>query len=222
MPENTGQDWFERAWEHREETLYPQIFGTGSQGGIYVLTYELFQERFNQATVDSRWLHHGVLIFPPAQRTKSWRFVTSGLSNAWEDEHPDPSGRSGLGIELLLETPENFPWALSVTMNMLAYQLLLAVGRFGEARIIEPYARIPLNGPIDGVHSELTHLLVCPADAAPADLQLDSGKFSMLQMVGVSAAEIDFARRYGGEDLLAKLKTSAAYPVTSPERASTV
>jgi hypothetical protein len=216
------EEWFERVWRYREETVYPRIFGTESEGGIYVLTFELFKERFGETSVDPRWLHHGILVYPPSEKTFTWRFVTSGLSNAWEAEHPAPSDWSGLGVEFVLETPERYPWALNVSSNILAYQLLLAVGRFGEARVIEPYARIPLNGPIDGSRSELTYLLAAPAAAAPEDRQLESGKFSLLQLIGVTAAEIEFARAHGGGQLLALLKEREAYPVTNPNRSSVV
>lgn len=132
MPDDDWQQWFERVWEYREETLYPRTFGTGSDGGIFVLTHELFNMRFGEATVDPRWLHHGVLVFPPVHPNTSWRYVSSGLSNAWEDDRPDPSGWSGLGIELVLQTPEKAQWGLNVTLNILAYQLLLAVGRLAR------------------------------------------------------------------------------------------
>jgi hypothetical protein len=215
------EEWFKGVWEYREETLYPRIFGARSEGGIFVLTFELFST-FGETNVDPRWLTHGVLMFPPAAPAHSWRFVTSGLSNAWEAEHPDPSGWSGLGVELVLEAPQNDGWALNVAAKILAYQLLLAGGRFGTARVIETWARIPLNGAIDGVSSELTHLMACPAAAATDYLQLDSGKFSLLQLVGTTDAEIQFAREHSGEDLLALMKARGAYPVTDPSRASIV
>lgn len=217
-----SEDWFERVWEDREDTLYPRIFGTASEGGIYVLRHELFRDRFHQEEVDPRWLHHGVLVFPPAGGSSSWRYVTSGLSNDWEGDHPDPSGPSGLGIELVLETPRQAQWAVNVTTSMLAYQLLLAAGRYGEPRLLGPYARIPLNGAIDGAGSQLTHLLVCPSSAAPEPLELESGTFSLVQLVGVTEAEVQFARDRGGEELLQLLTARGAWPATDASRASVV
>ena len=214
--------WFERVWKYREETLYPRIFGAPSEGGIFVLSVDLFKSRFNEANVDPRWLTHGVLVFPPTEAVVSWRFVTSGLSNAWEAKEPDPANWSGLGVEFVLEAPQNAEWAVSVAANILAYQLLLAIGRFGPARVIEPFARIPLNGPIDGAASQLTHLLVCLASAAPENLELESGKFSLLQLVGATDAEIQFARQHSGNDLLALMKSRGVYPVTDPARPSIV
>lgn len=64
--------------------------------------------------------------------------------------------------------------------------------------------------------------MVCPAGVASEGLALESGKFSLLQMVGVTEGEIDFARRHGGEDLLARLKQRQIYPVTTAERTSII
>ena len=214
----SGEDWFEQAWAYREEVLYPAIFGTKAEGDIFTLTSDVFKSRFNQKTVDPRWLHHGVLVFPPAPAASSWRFVTSGLSNAWEADSPDPSDWSGLGCEFVMEAPENAQWALSVMLSVLAYQLLLAAGRFGEPRLLNVYHRIPVGGAIDGLESELTHVFMCPSAIAPDDLQLASGKFALLQVVGATQAEIKFARDRSGEELFALLKAGGAYPVTNPAR----
>ena len=215
-------DWFERVWEYREETLYPRLFGTQNQGGIYVLTFELFKNGFDAPDVDPRWLHHGVLVYPPSPTSRNWRYVTSGLSNAWEDDSPNPEDWSGMGLEFVLETAERHEWAIEVTSHILAYQLLLAAGRFGDPRWIEPHARIPLNAPIDGGTSQLTYIVACVANDAPEDLQLESGKFSLLQLVGATQQEIEFARQHGGDELLTRLKEHGAYPATDPDRASVV
>ena len=215
-----SEDWFEQVWEYREETLYPTIFGTEAEGGIFTLTFDLFKTRFEQTTVDPRWLHHGVLVFPPTGVTASWRFVTSGLSNAWDADSPDAHDWFGLGREFLLEAPENARWALNVTLSVLAYQLLLAGGRFGDPRLIDIYHRIPVGGPIDGLQSALTHVFIGPSPIAPEDVQLASGKFALLQLVGATETEIQFARERSGEELLALLKDRGAYPVTNPLRAA--
>jgi hypothetical protein len=64
--------------------------------------------------------------------------------------------------------------------------------------------------------------MVCPAAAATDDLELESGKFSLLQLVGTTDAEMQFARQHGGEALLALVKSRGAYPVTDSARASIV
>ncbi|MBC7815651.1 MAG: suppressor of fused domain protein [Planctomycetaceae bacterium] len=217
------QEWFERVWEFREESLYPVLFGTQSKGGIHTLTFERFESRFHQTNVDPRWLTHGVLVFPPTTTSPRWRFVTSGLSNAWEADGPNPNEWSGVGVEFLLETSHEEPWALGATLNILAYQLLLAAGRFdGSRRFIELYDGIPLGGPIDGQSSLVTNLLVCESPSAPDDLQLESGRFALAQLVGVTDVELEFARTHGDEQLVSLLVERAVFPVTDAARASVV
>src|SRR5262245_7132167 len=76
-PETGWQDWFEHVWEHREEVLYPSLFGHISRG-IFPIQAEMITETFKQATFDPRWLHYGVIEFAPTQSRSSWLYVTSG------------------------------------------------------------------------------------------------------------------------------------------------
>jgi hypothetical protein len=210
--------WFEEAWTLREETLYRQLFGD-SGDGIHVLSFEKFSHTFGQKEVDPRWLTHGVLVFPPDAGSPHWRYVTSGLSNAWEDDTPEPNGPSGLGVEYVMTTPAREDWALNVTLNMLAYQLLLAAGAYGDPSLIGLHHRVPLNGPLDGKDSVLTHILFGPADDL-GEQQLPSGIFRFLHLVGISAAEKEHGRENGGEALLQLLQRQAAYPLTDAMRGS--
>src|SRR5215472_4575039 len=95
------KEWFEQSWAEREEQVYRTFFGQDT-GGIYTLDAGVF-DSFQKGGVDPRWLFQGVLKFPPTATRASWLLATSGLSNAWEDETPDPEGWSGLGCELILE-----------------------------------------------------------------------------------------------------------------------
>jgi hypothetical protein len=213
------QEWFESAWEQREERVYRELFGAAT-GGIYPLDHDSF-EPFRKGDVDPRWLTHGVLKFPPNERRPTWLFVTSGLSNAWHDEEPNPNEWSGLGCELVLETLEDFTWALFHVRRLLAFQILLGWGRY-EGR--EPFTigdRIPLRNPIDGERSELTWYLVAPTSGYPSDFQLPSGRAEFLHLVGITESEAAFARDNGHEALLEKLKPEG-YPVTVPGRPSAV
>jgi suppressor of fused protein SUFU len=219
---NEWQEWFERVWEYREETLYPQLFGTRNTEGIYVLTFELFEQRFKTNQIDPRWLNHGVLRYEPSTSSPTWKYVSSGLSNAWEDDRPQPTQPSGYGIEFALETASEESWALQVVLNLVAYQLLLGVGRFGEARVIGDFHRIPLNAPIDGESSSVTHLLVVPARENWQELPLESGTFSILHLVGITADEAQFAREQGSDKLISALKEQTLFPATDAHRASVV
>lgn len=216
------QEWFERVWEYREEKLYPDLFGTRNTDGIYVLTFELFKERFDTNQIDPRWLNHGVLRYEPTAASPTWKYVSSGLSNAWEDDTPNPAEASGYGLEFAIETETEEPWALSVALNIVAYQLLLGVGRLGEARVIGDFNRIPLNAPIDGKSSPVTHLMVVPGREEWQDLQLESGTFSILHLVGITSDEAQLARERGSDVLIAALKERTLFPATQAYRASVV
>src|ERR1700675_415989 len=109
MADENWKTWFEEAWEFREEKLYPTHFGSKRQG-IYVLDGELFTNVFHQQSYDPRWLTHGVIEFEPAEIRSSWIYVSSGLSNAWEADLPQPNAPSGLGCEFLFQCPAQSRW----------------------------------------------------------------------------------------------------------------
>ena len=92
----TEPGWFEAAWADREENVYPRLFGPESRGN-FTLAHSIFLETFRQDSFDPRWLHHGVFDFGPTATRASWLYVTSGMSNAWEDDEPDPAGPSEFG-----------------------------------------------------------------------------------------------------------------------------
>ena len=87
--------WFEEVWAYREDTVYPRLFGPVGRG-IFPLSHTIFTDVFKQE-FDPRWLHFGVFEIPPTKERDAWLYVTSGMSNAWEDEKPNPLGPSGFG-----------------------------------------------------------------------------------------------------------------------------
>ncbi|MGE5326957.1 MAG: suppressor of fused domain protein [Deltaproteobacteria bacterium] len=215
-----GDKWFENAWAVREEKVYPSLFGPCGGDSIYPLDQVIF-EVFKKGGSDPRWLTHGVIKFPPTEARKSWLFVTSGLSNAWEDKEPEPEGPSGLGCELVMETCGDFGWALFHLRRLLAYQTLLGWGRYEGKDCLGFGDRIPLQAPIDGNQSLLTWCLVVPPAGYPPEFQLPSGRVTLLHIVGVTDAEIRFAGEQGYPALLRKLSPSG-YPVTDASRDSVV
>lgn len=219
MPQSPDSSWFEAAWAQREEQLYPALFGNLGPG-IYPLDMTLFSEVFGQTAVDPRWLSHGVFESPPTATRSSWLYVTSGLSNAWEDAQPEADGESGMGQELLLETPEQAPWALRLLRKFCAYQLLLAAGRFGEQPPLDEWDRMRTGQPIDGGDSLLQALLFIPAPAFAGPHQLLSGRFEFLQIVGLTLDEHAWGQSAGYPALQQRLAQAGASPVIDPARAS--
>lgn len=214
MSDTQDLPWFEAAWEQREEQVYRKLFGDLGPG-IHPLDMSLFRD----AAVDPRWLTHGVFESPPNARHDSWLYVTSGLSNAWHDEHPNAEGWSGLGRELLLETREQSPWALYLLRHFCAYQLLLAAGHFGERPLLDEWDRMRLGNPIDGSTSQLQSVLFIAAPGFAGTQQLLSGRFDFLQLVGMTPDEHNWAETEGYPQLLERLARAGASPVIDPQRA---
>ncbi|HXA84347.1 MAG TPA: suppressor of fused domain protein [Candidatus Dormibacteraeota bacterium] len=220
MPDDSSKDWLEQAWADREERLYTTLFRSLGPG-IYPLDADIFTQLFRQDTVDPRWLFHGVFECPPARDRASWLYVSSGLSNAWDADFPDPNSSSGLGCEFVLQCKQQSQWALTLMRRMVAFQILLSCGRFPGKPLLSLWDRIPLRSPIDGKTSNLTWALITPAIGFEGIQQIASGKFEFLQFVGVTEKEANYAREQGGDKLLALLIERDAAPIIDPEREST-
>lgn len=214
-------DWFERIWEEREERIYPKLFGA-AKDGIYTLPPNVFLETFKQESFDPRWLHYGVFEVPPTPTRRSWLYVTSGLSNAWEDDEPDPSGPSGLGCEFVFETTESAKWAILRVQHVVAFQILLSCGRFPGRDLLGFYDRIPLRASITPEPSALQWIMVAPPQGYSSSFDLESGHVELMALVGITDDEAQYGREKSGDKLLALLEERNAFPVTDPNRKSTV
>lgn len=216
QPEKT---WFERSWEFREETLYPERFGSLSRG-IFTLPPELFKGEFGLREVDARWLHCGVLEYAPGDGRSSWLYASSGLSNEWDRESPAPELVSGLGAEFVLETSTRADWAIPLLQRLMAFQLLLAGGRYKDRTPLGDFDRIPLGAPLASPDSKLRWLMLGPPTRFPRRAELESGHFDFTQVCGISEEEASFAREKGGPALLDALLCHLAWPLTDPARPS--
>ncbi len=211
------QEWFEKAWEEREEVRYRSLFGDiGS--GIYCVNADIYAKVFNQ-TCDPRWLHSGVFESKPNGKRDTWVYITSGLSNAWEAEVGDDAGYSGIGCEFLIELEEESKWVIPILHRLIAFQTLLAVGAFAGKAPVALGDRIPMRGPLKpGSATKLTNLLVVENPAFPNEIKIGTGKFELLTFVGVSDAEVQFARANTSSDLMDLLKAQTRFPVTQLNR----
>ena len=210
----------EDAWAHREEELYPRIFGKVSRG-IFPLSFDDFQA-ISEGDVDPRWLHLGVFEYEPSPVRESWLYVTSGGSTPWEgcSEPIDPSSYSWLGVEFVLETQSQADWAILTLKRLLAYHVLACCGRFGDSPVPDYGHRIPAGGPIDGKSSDLRFLAICKPWHYEHTCQLPSGKFDFLHVVGISESERDLAKQTSTLALIERLRECKAAPVTDPLRMS--
>jgi hypothetical protein len=213
---NQWEEWFKRVWAHREDLLYPRLFGSESVG-IFPLPANMLTETFQQSNVDPRWLHYGVFQYAPTPTRTSWLYVTSGMSNAWEDDHPDPTARSGLGCEFVFETTEAGQWPILRLLHIMACQILACHGRYPGRPPLSVFDRIPLRCAVDGHESNLRTMMLAPSPYG-TEQQLESGTFDFVHVVGITEAEALAAKENGGPKFLALLKESHAFPVTDPTR----
>ncbi len=216
-----SDDFLERVWADREEKIYPALFGELGQG-IFTLYGDVFESAFQQSP-DPRWLFTGVFECPPCAKHADWIYVSSGLSNPWEQDAPAQSADevSWLGVEFLFRSAVQGSWAIELVQKVAAFEILLAHGRYEKRERLAFGDRIPLRGPIiPSTTSTLTHLLVAPPALGPDTVQLESGLVEFVQLVGISDAEAAFGRANDLDALLNVLREGDAYSTTDPYRSS--
>jgi hypothetical protein len=220
MSDPAFAQWFENVWSDREERVYRATFGDLGPG-VHAARSEVFARYGKQP--HPGWLNHGVFACPPSASRASWLHVTSGLSNPWNLDRPgrDPSGFSGLGFELVIETPAPAAWAVQLLHNLMAYELLVAVGTYPDAELFEYGNRVPLGGSVTPSRdSAIRWLLVAPPEHYAPSFELASGRVDFFQLVGATDADVELARQTNQDMLVALLQQGGAWPVTDAARAS--
>lgn len=214
----------ESVWEHREEVIYRDLFGDCGQG-IYALTHDVFIDGFNYTNLNPCWLHYGVFESAPNDKHPTWLYVTSGMSNPWDTEPEEyaASEVSGLGVEFVLETNEQARWAIVLLHRMIAYNILLSIGHFGDKPMLGYGNRIGTGkSVIIGQESDLTALAIVRPDHYAAKFKLDSGAVNLAQFIAITTPELDYAKANSTNDLVEVLKSKGAYPAVDPNRKSVV
>lgn len=220
MSDPAFAQWFEAVWSDREDRAYKQLFHDLGEG-VYTAGPSAYQRYGKQP--HPGWLNHGVFACPPTAARRSWLYVTSGLSNPWNLDQPgqDPSGFSGLGFELVVESAQPATWAVPLLHNLMAYELLVAVGTYADQDLLEYGNRVPLGGSITPeFDSAIRWLLVEPPKHYPASFELASGRVDLFHLVGATDAEVELARQTDQDALVALLQKGGAWPLTDAKRAS--
>ncbi|MFK8013471.1 MAG: suppressor of fused domain protein [Marinicellaceae bacterium] len=177
--------FLEECWEEREVKQYKEIFETIGDG-IYPISREIFG-KLNTDAIDPRWLTHGVFVSPPSEKRNTWAYVTSGMSNPWESEAPEEY--SGLGMEFVLETNQESNWAIEVLQTLMAYNLLIAAGKKGEATLLDYGDRVPL-----GLSESITTMMFTHPINFPESFTIKSGDVDLIQVIGITADELTLAK----------------------------
>ncbi|MFN3244756.1 MAG: suppressor of fused domain protein [Planctomycetota bacterium] len=220
MSDAPFREWFEKLWTDREDRVYRSLFGDLGKG-VCTAGEAVFQ-RFGKQPHPG-WLNHGVFACPPHEERDSWIYVSSGLSNPWNLETPgkDPSGFAGLGFELVVESAAEADWAVPLLHNLMAYELLVAVGTYEGAELFEYGNRIPLNDSITPTfESAIRWLLVEQPKHYPSSFELSAGRVDFFHLVGASDAEVEFARKNSQDNLVQLLKDKGVHPLTDAARES--
>ncbi|MCK5943027.1 MAG: suppressor of fused domain protein [Planctomycetes bacterium] len=220
MTDKAFQDWFEKLWADREDRVYRSLFGDLGKG-VFTAGEAIYQ-RFGKEPHPG-WLNHGVFAGPPHDERDSWIYVTSGLSNPWNLDAPgkDPSGFAGLGFELVIESSEEADWAVMLLHNLMAYELLVAVGTYEGAELFEYGNRIPLNDSITpSFESQIRWLLVEQPKHYPSSFELAAGRVDFFHLVGATDAEVEFARKNSQDNLVKLLQEKGVHPRTDAGRDS--
>ena len=103
--------------------------------------------------------------------------------------------------------------------RLLAWQVLVFHGAYGDVPGLACDACVPLGGPIDGGQSALHFALIARPRHYPASVRLESGRFDFLHVVGISESERAYANVHGSARLAEKLALAEAFAVTDPTRA---
>jgi len=219
MTDAAFAEWFEAVWTEREDRVYRSVFGDLGEG-VYTAnagTYARYRKEPHPG-----WLNHGVFASPPHAGRPSWLYVTSGLSNPWNLDRPgkDPSGFSGLGFELVVESSDAADWAVPLLHNLMAYELLVAVGTYENAELLEYGNRVPLQAWVTpSFDSAIRWLLVEQPKHYPSSFDLASGRVDFFHLVGATEAEVELGRQTNQDMLVALLQKGGAYPRTDARRA---
>ncbi|MGC4088738.1 MAG: suppressor of fused domain protein [Polyangiaceae bacterium] len=143
------------------------------------------------------WPGGGVYQYPARGKRSGVHYVTHGLAQPMDFDDPvEPADepRSGLGIELVLSTPNESEWPVVVLFELVKYLL------FAEnARLFLPGHRIPasLLQQVDP-STQLTHLFGIASAEYESELLLPAGACTLVHLVGATMAEIERAKQHRG------------------------
>ncbi len=216
--------WFEEIWRDREERVYPELFGPLPKTVLPIKAESYRAILGPTTTINDEWLHYAVIEIAPNEKHPDWIYVTSAFSQPWKVEDPeqlDPNNYSGFGYEMLIRTPERAGWAVDMLHRLMAYQ----VGVYFELRrgkLFDYHDWMPLNGPISPQYpaSPVRGMLITRPRDFETRFGLRSGQVDLLQIVGITGAELAYGLTLGLPRLERLLYEQGAAPTTDPTRSS--
>lgn len=203
-------DLLELSWTQREVEIYPLLFGKMPKD-IMPLDALLFKNQFKHERVDPSWLFNGVFEVEPNEQRKSWLYVTSGMSNIWETDKPETY--AGYGVELMIECKEKSPWAVHMLRSLMAFNIMLAIGKYGDKPLLDYGDRIPHK-----INDRMCSVMIVKPMDFPEYIELKSGRVDLLQLVTISNDELAYAKEYSSDALSEKMREAFGTYVVDLER----
>lgn len=217
--ESQYRHWVDKVREYRETVLYPKLFG--HLNGVSPLPSAYLGRKGEREGCPRHWLSYGILAFEPSAGRESWLYVTSGMSDDFQEDVAEAQS-SGLGCEFVMETRGRCELAIDQLHYLMAQQLLTTLQRGPKRHPLGDFDRLPLLESSGLVGSRLRWLMLGPPRELPQEASLHSGQFDFYQVTAISDAESDYARSRGGPALLAVLERAGAYPVVDWMRTEVV
>lgn len=160
---------------------------------------------------------HGVSAYASDEGAPHWHYVSFGFTELWGKESDDPE-YSGFGFELTIrvsrgDDDEPPTWPVSLMQNLARYV-------FQSGNIFVPGHHMDTNGPIClGADTQLTGLTFAE-DAELPRLDTPHGKVEFVQLVGVTADELDCVQTWNTDSYFELLRESNALLITDLSRTS--
>lgn len=222
MDDKEWGEWFDGIMFHRETVLYPQFFGA-QPSEFYSFPENLVSKDGVDLLEESGMSLNLVMEFGPNEKRKSWLYVTSGMSNP-VGETPDKidiNDFSGIGFEMIIETPEKCKWPVNILHTIMFSQCLISAclveGELIEYNDIFPIqkdsiADSPINSFVAMVPNERCNY--------PKEFCLSSGKVDFFSLFGITISEELLFLEKNAELNLPEFFEKAGYPVNNIFRES--
>jgi hypothetical protein len=151
----------------------------------------------------------------PLQTRPDALYITDGLSALTNNSYDSSDAPMGCGFELQMIAPSGVTWPITLLASLAAHVLRT------NARFV-PGQSLALTSTLAGPDDTLSALIFTRAPKLPAHLPTTEGDVQLLTVVGVTAEEHQWARRYSAHELIAMLQLCGQGVATLPHRRSVV
>ncbi|WP_130873640.1 suppressor of fused domain protein [[Pseudopropionibacterium] massiliense] len=163
----------------------------------------------------------GISVYRAMQPRPHWHYVTYGLTDLYGEQGGSADGVSGYGFELTfrladdeaVRAKEPPAWPLNLLQNLARYVLRTGNG-------FAPNHHIDANGPISLEEETTQTALGFIEDPDLGSIETPNGSVQFVQLVGLTAEDLDDVNNWDAEKFFALLTDSHPKGVTDLRRAS--